>query len=79
MDAPKCRTCGERHRLGPCAHGPQFMTKSRGGGESGPAPKGGQTPSGPRELKRKRAPKGSFDRQVYQRDLMRKRRAEGKA
>jgi hypothetical protein len=27
MDLPKCRTCGERHRLGPC---PSSQTKSRG-------------------------------------------------
>lgn len=31
MDLPKCRTCGERHRLGPC---PSSQTKSRGGVES---------------------------------------------
>lgn len=32
------------------------------------------------EAKRKRAPKGSgFDKKAYQRDLMRKRRAEAKA
>lgn len=31
MDLPKCRTCGERHRLGPC---PSSQTKSRGGAES---------------------------------------------
>lgn len=37
--------------------------------------------SGPREPKprRRRAPKGTFDRTAYQRELMRKRRAEGKA
>jgi hypothetical protein len=29
--------------------------------------------------KKKRAPKGTFDRTKYQRDLMRKRRKEGKA
>lgn len=29
--------------------------------------------------KRKRAPNGTFDRTAYQRELMRKRRAEGKA
>lgn len=29
MDLPKCRTCGERHRLGPC---PSTHTKSRGDG-----------------------------------------------
>ena len=35
MDAPKCRTCGERHRLGPC---PKF-NESRGRGESRPTGK----------------------------------------
>ena len=33
----------------------------------------------PTVLRRKRAPKGTFDRNAYQRELMRKRRAEGKA
>jgi len=37
----------------------------------------GVAPS-PRETK-KRAPRGTFDRTAYQRELMRKRRAEGKA
>ena len=32
MDLPKCRTCGERHRLGGCP-----ANNSRGGGESRPA------------------------------------------
>jgi hypothetical protein len=30
------------------------------------------------QVKRKRAPKGTFDRKAYQRELMRKRRAEKK-
>lgn len=33
MDFAKCKTCGERHRAGPC---PKFQS-SRGGGESRPA------------------------------------------
>lgn len=31
------------------------------------------------KIKRKRAPNGTFDRRKYQRELMRKRRKEGKA
>jgi hypothetical protein len=105
MDLPKCKTCGERHRAGPC---PAFA-KSGGGVESrhavesrvgdakGGRPKGaslykrplstgdhGENPlpkpevaSGPPDTSKKsRAPAGSFDRKAYQRDYMRRRRAE---
>ena len=34
--------------------------------------------SGPPEAKRKRAPRGTFDRNAYQREYMRKRRTPGK-
>jgi hypothetical protein len=33
---------------------------------------------GPSEAKKKRAPRGTFDRTAYQRDYMRRRRASGK-
>lgn len=33
MQLQKCRTCGERHRVGPC---PSYAKSSLGGGESRP-------------------------------------------
>jgi hypothetical protein len=92
MDLPKCKICGERHRLGGCP------TSSGGGaarGKSDPAPpeakRGLRVPAlkshapigdgialtsiaHPAPTKRKRAPKGTFDRTAYQREYMRKRR-----
>lgn len=104
MDLPRCKICGERHRLGGCP-----SSKSSDGGvesrhagslvgraatdrmtgntsradalnegtPSGglPSLEAGVAPS-PSEAKRKRAPRGTFDRNAYQRDYMRKRRAK---
>jgi hypothetical protein len=55
-------------------HAPQRQPHNEGGGtkSQSPIPHDG-------DPKRKRAPRGTFDRNTYQRELMRKRRADGKA
>jgi hypothetical protein len=65
---PICRTCGERHRYGPC---PQHFVKS-------PEKKKRLEPLlKPLQPKPEAKPtKAEFDRLKYQRELMRKRRAK---
>jgi hypothetical protein len=82
MDLPKCKICGERHRLGPC---------SSDGGVEGHA--AGVVPVKPvhgigseHRIRKERngsqagikpGPSGAkFDRVAYQRGYMRKRRAK---
>lgn len=117
MQLQKCRTCGERHRVGPC---PSYGNRPDNGQPDGTGKlaKGVQLHPDPpkkkcskqetcspvvlveamsardkptlgqlmiagvqeaidmvRSEKKKRAPAGSFDRKVYQREYMRKRRA----
>lgn len=100
MDHPKCKICGDRHRLGPCAQSlkkvsPKAANEMVGGLPVTAAPyladgTGRRASTSAAKLKadletgltagetatpRKRAPRGTFDRKAYQRELMRKRRA----
>lgn len=113
MDLPKCKICGEKHRLGLCpshessdgdglrvhtSHqakvGPDQLVDA--GVAPGPSDALGDAKrrelacgevvtqhavnvpiagSNPAEPAKPRAPRGTFDRKAYQRELMRKRRA----
>lgn len=79
MDKPKCRTCGERHRLGPC---PQFAFKNpmqvaiERAASDAPLPPMTKPERRFAELLVKGV---GFDRVAYQREYMRKRRAAEKA
>jgi|SRR5580693_5075146 hypothetical protein len=93
MELPKCKICGDRHRLGPCPStqlkiGPKRVERlqevissatatdkavsaaPRVAG-TGSAGDGGSIPS---RSTTKRAPRGTFDRNAYMREYMRKRR-----
>lgn len=102
MDLPKCKICGEKHRLGPCpstrtASAPKhgLAIKAKVARATTPADDGVALMSIAHPLglidkiadaikdgrlalvrtpKKKRAPRGTFDRTAYQRELMRKRR-----
>jgi hypothetical protein len=66
MDAPLCKLCGERHwNWGECQRIVTAIASARD-----------LIRNGSQEPKKKRGPRGSFDRKTYQRELMRKRRAK---
>jgi hypothetical protein len=83
-----CKICGERHQLGDCHDGGKVKLQVR---EIVPQDHGSPAEGHPDEsqgetvatvalvagvLKKKRAPRGTFDRNKYQREYMRKRRAK---
>jgi hypothetical protein len=80
-----CKICGERHPLGDCQAGGKVKLQVR---EIVPQDHGSLAEGYPDEsqgetialvatpLKKKRAPRGTFDRNKYQREYMRKRRAK---
>jgi len=73
MEAPKCKLCGERH-YGLCAR-----TKQKAAIVAAAIVERA-TPESPDDFApRKRAPNGTFDRNAYQREWMRRYRAKRKA
>lgn len=81
MDAPKCRLCQEHH-YGLC-HGKVIANvvkelKARSSTVEPRPLKSEIVGSSPAVPAKKRAPRGSFDRTAYQRELMRKRRGVSK-
>ena len=54
MDAPKCRTCGERHRAGPCPKFERSRGLGKAAGRTGDARKPDEGTPRPREPKPER-------------------------
>ena len=71
MDLPKCKICGERHRLGPCD------------GKTMPRVRKDTPAEAQKQAKEREAADGKkgtpFDRKAYQREYMRGYRARVKA
>jgi hypothetical protein len=75
MEAPKCRLCGERHWASCAVTTPAPKLKAM---MSKPIAKPVSLTASPRPVSPTVAHKPKFDRNAYQRDLTRERRAQAK-
>jgi hypothetical protein len=75
MDLPRCKICGERHRLGRCEVKHEAKEARRQEAPQEPRPSIVSGPQGPGLPQvHQPAKPAAFDRTAYQRELMRRRR-----